>query len=63
MNKLLTLDFLTTKRNQAARDLELYTTLIQELEDLIKSSQKLATSKAFLTVLAGGKGNEADKEN
>lgn len=59
MDKILTLDFLTTRRNQAQKDLEMYDIMIQEIESLVSNKDKVDKHIKFLKVVT----NSGDKEN
>jgi hypothetical protein len=48
---LLTLDYLNTKLKQAQEDVNLFTLLISEIEQLKADQSKLSTSNNFLKVV------------
>lgn len=51
MDKLLVLDYLQTKLNQAQKDIELFSLMIQEIEELAKDKKKLKLNNNFLQVI------------
>jgi len=56
--QLLSLDYFQTRLNQAQRDVELFTVLIQEINDLIKRKEGITKEKNFLKIMANRETNE-----
>lgn len=52
--QLIILDYLQTKLNQAQKDIELFSLMIQEIEALQKTTKKIKTNNDFLKVITNG---------
>jgi hypothetical protein len=55
-NHLLVLDYIHTKLKQAQNDVELFSTFINELEELKSNGKKLKTNNNFLKIISNNKG-------
>lgn len=53
-DKLLTLDYLQTRLNQAQRDVEMLCLMIQEVEKLVEGKKKSDSKAKFLSVVVSG---------
>lgn len=51
MDQLLVLDYLQTKLNQAQKDIEIFSLMIQEIEELSKDKKHLKLNNNFLQVV------------
>lgn len=60
MNKeqLITLDFLRSRVGQTQKDLEMYSLMLQELEELLAKASKSETKAKFLSVVSNVSGHE-----